>query len=99
MSFLIGHELESLELISPVFAAFMITLLHDTYLDMIQDYGKQDRFDQAEIIRAKEGPGGGSGEADVATVLRVRAPAHTERPPQDPGHRRAQQEALTETRH
>lgn len=77
----------------------MITLLHETYLDMTQDYGKQDRFDQAEIIRGKEGPGGVAGEADVAAVLRVRAPAHTERPLPDPGHRRARQEALTETRH
>ena len=77
----------------------MITLLHDTFLDMTQDYGKQDWFDQAEIIRVKEGPGGGAGEADVAAVLRVRAPAHTERPPPDQGHRRAQQKAVTETRH
>ena len=50
VSFLPNYKLESSELISPVFAAFMITLLHDTYLDMTQDYGKQNRFDQAEII-------------------------------------------------
>ena len=66
---------------------------------MILIYGKQDRFDQAEIIRGKEGPGGGAGEADIAAVLRVRGSAHTERPSSDPGHCWAQQEALTETRH